>query len=313
MSQSVGVSGDDGEDKSCDPSSETPDAEITVVPTAEKETLQGASTSDSTSTGQSSSSTGSSDIGTNNSTGVVSTSVGSGIGAGLWYFKNIVTMTSDIDATWAYDWSDEPLENSFMGTASAGVDLVAMFNSNSDYSTLASSSYKEVVGWNEPDASAASVDSATAAQDWPDIVKTVGKRMGSPAPAHTSLTEGDWFYDFMTTVIKAGSPPNSLHYYSSDGDVSTFQTYIEGVYNMYKIPIWITEWAYIDYSTDPPTVPSTAEQVTYMQEAVKMLNGLSYVERFAWFAVPWSSVQPASSLFDESGSITPMGTAYAAL
>lgn len=44
-----------------------------------------------------------------------------------------------------------------------------------------------------------------------------------------------------------------------------------------------------------------------------MLNGLSYVERFAWFAVPWSNVQPASSLFDESGNITPVGTAYAAL
>ena len=82
---------------------------------------------------------------------------------------------------------------------------------------------------------------------------------------------------------------------------------------MYEIPIWVTERAYIDYSTDPPTVPSTAEQVTYMQGAVKMLNGMSYVERFASLAVPWSSVQPASSLFDESGSITPMGTAYAAL
>ena len=166
-------------------------------------------------------------------------------------------MTSDINATWAYERSDDPLENSFMGTAPAGVDLVAMFNSNSDYSTLASSSYKELVGWNDPDASAASVDSATAAQYWPDIVKPVGKRMGGPAPAHTSLTE-DWFYDFMTIVIKAGSPPDfiCLHYYSSDGDVSTFQTYIEGNYNMYKIPIWDTEWTYIDYSTDPPTVPS---------------------------------------------------------
>ena len=143
------------------------------------------------------------------------------------------------------------------------------------------------------------------------IVKTVGKRMGSPAPAHTSLTEGDWFYDFITTVVKAGSPPDfiSLHYYSSNGNVSTFQTCIERVYKMYEIPIWVTERAYIDYSTDPPTVPSTAEQVTYMQGAVKMLNGMSYVERFASFAVPWSSVQPASSLFDESGSITPMGTA----
>lgn len=224
-------------------------------------------------------------------------------------------MASDIHATWAYDWSDDPLENSFKGTAPAGVDLVAMFDSTSDYSSLASSSYKEVVGWNEPDATAAPVDSATAAQVWPNIVKTVGKRMGSPAPASTSLTQGDWFYDFMTSVIKAGSPPDfiCLHYYSPNGDVSKFQSYIEGVYNMYKLPIWVTEWAYVDYSKDPATVPSTAEQVAYMQAAVKMMDELSYIERFAWVAVPWSSVQPASSLFDEFGSITPMGTAYAAL
>lgn len=44
-----------------------------------------------------------------------------------------------------------------------------------------------------------------------------------------------------------------------------------------------------------------------MQAAVKMLNELSYLERFAWFAVLWSSVQPASNLFGESGSITPKG------
>ena len=43
------------------------------------------------------------------------------------------------------------------------------------------------------------------------------------------------------------------------------------------------------------------------------MNGLSYVERFARFVVLWSSVQPASILFDEFGGVTPMGTAYAAL
>ena len=83
---------------------------------------------------------------------------------------------------------------------------------------------------------------------------------------------------------------------------------------MYKLPIWVTEWAYVDYGKNPETVPSTADQVAYMQAAVKTTNGLSYVERFAWFAVPWGSVQPASSLFGEFGGIPPpMGTAYAAL
>lgn len=141
-------------------------------------------------------------------------------------------MTSNIHATWAYGWSDNPLKNTFMGSVPAGVDLVAMFNNMSEYSSLASSSYQEVIGWNEPYAPAAPVDSATAARDWRGIVKTVGKRMGSLASAHTSLTEGDWFYDFMTTARLhlpcTTTPP--------DRDVSEFQSYIEGVYNIYKLP-----------------------------------------------------------------------------
>lgn len=203
VSQSGGVSGYDGKDQSCDASPETSNADDTVDPTEEKDSQQAASTSsdtstdggadtaaapvekastsDSTSTDHSSNNIGSSNSGTNHSTGAAGASVSSRKGAGLWYFKEIATMTSDIHATWAYDWSDDPLENSFKGTAPAGVDLVAMFDSTSDYSSLASSSYKEVVGWNEPDATAAPVDSATAAQVWPNIVKTVGKRMGSPA------------------------------------------------------------------------------------------------------------------------------------
>ena len=70
----------------------------------------------------------------------------------------------------------------------------------------------------------------------------------------------------MTTVIKAGSLPDfiCLHYYSPDGDVSSFQSYIEGVYNMCKLPVWVTEWAYVDYSKNPATVPSTADQVADM-------------------------------------------------
>lgn len=197
-----------------------------------------------------------------------------------------------------------------MGAAPAEVNLAAIFGSKSNHSALALSSYREVVEWNEPDGSAAPVDSATAAQNWPNIVKTVRKRIGSPATAHTSL-RGRLVCDFMTTVIKAGSPPNSicLHYYSPNRDVFTFQTYIEGYWSRYKFPIWVAESAYIDQSTGPATAPSTADQVVIMQAAVKLMNELSHIERFAW----WSSVQPASSLFDEFGSITPIGTAYPAL
>lgn len=170
VSRSGGVSGDHGKDKSCDAPPKASRVDDTVIPKEEKNSQQAAapiekasgqaaSTRDSTSTDQSSSSTGLSKTRTNNSTVAAGASVSSRKGAGLWYFKDIATMTSDVHATWAYEWSDDPLENSFIGNAPAGVDLVAMFDSKSEYSSLASSAYKEVVGWNEPDAPAAPFNS----------------------------------------------------------------------------------------------------------------------------------------------------------
>lgn len=93
-------------------------------------------------------------------------------------------MMSNIYTTWAYDWSDDPLANFFMGTAPVGGALVAMFDSTSKYSALASTSYKEVVDWTAKGRNGTS-DCCSR------LAKTVRRRMGSLAPAHTSLTEGD--------------------------------------------------------------------------------------------------------------------------
>lgn len=224
---------------------------------------------------------------------------------------------TEVGATWTYDWSDHP-ENSFTIDTSvpAGVDLVAMIRTGSDLTSLKSSSYKEIIGYNEPDGNNPAVDVNTAISNWPDVVAT-GKRIGSPAPANTKLVQGDWFYDFMAGIKARGSHVDfiCLHNYEPAGSVSDFQSYIESVYNMYELPIWVTEWAYVDYS-NPDGVgvtPSASDQVAYMQAAAKMLDGLSYVERYAWFALPESSGQPDTYLFDSNGNITPQGTAYKAL
>jgi hypothetical protein len=44
-----------------------------------------------------------------------------------------------------------------------------------------------------------------------------------------------------------------------------------------------------------------------------MLEGLDYVERYAWFAVPQSSAKPATNLLDVHGNITAFGDAYKAI
>lgn len=34
--------------------------------------------------------------------------------AGVWYFQDLATMTSNVDVDWAYIWPDGPLEYCFM-------------------------------------------------------------------------------------------------------------------------------------------------------------------------------------------------------
>ena len=136
----------------------------------------------------------------------------------------------------------------------------------------------------------------------------------------TSPKQGDWFYDFMTQIKAKGSKVDfiALHHYASElndvnASVTNFQKYIQSVYDTYKLPIWVTEFAMIDYSTNPPTVPDQGTEAQYLTAACQMLEGLDFVERYAWFAVPQNAKQPATSLADPSGNLNALGNAYKAL
>ena len=199
-----------------------------------------------------------------------------------------------------------------VGTADNNVATFTAIKSNPAFS--------HILGFNEPDGSVNSLSAQAAASSWPNFIAT-GKRVGSPAPAHTSLMPGDWFYEFMAAIEAAGFHVDfiALHYYASEfGDVgaavANFRAYVQAVYEMYKLPIWVTEFAMVDYSAFPSfTTPHDATQVEFLNMACEMLDGLEYVERYAWFAVPESQSQPKSNLVDQSGILTPMGRAYKAL
>lgn len=190
-----------------------------------------------------------------------------------------------------------------------------MIQSTTDLTPLATSNHTTLLGYNEPDRPAGpAVSVSTAISLWPSVLAT-NKRIGSPAPAETKLVPGDWFYDFMSGISKNGDHVDfiCLHHYSPDGNVTAFRSYIESVHNFYSLPIWVTEWAYVDYAQDPPWVPDMDSQNAYMQEAVKMLDSLSFVERYAWFALPENESQPGSFLFGKGGEISGRGTAYKGL
>ena len=182
----------------------------------------------------------------------------------------------------------------------------------------AGSAYTHILNYNEPDLNKITVDDAINL--YPSLLNT-SLKIGSPAPGKldTNFVIGNWFYDFMVALRKRKYPLDfiALHYYSSTFDVTTsvanFRAYIETYHNEFSLPIWVTEYAMVDYShgaaPDQWRIPSLAVQAEYAVNATKMLQSLPYVERYAWFSLSNNTNQPNTVLYRQ-GNITEVARAY---
>ena len=238
-------------------------------------------------------------------------------GVGVWSFTGVDQALAESGASWYYTWSSTP-----QGTGGAkGVGFVPMIWGGSSVTAKAlaqaeqSTSCGCVLGFNEPDMSGQSNLSVTQALSlWPQLVAT-GLKLGSPAVATGAATPGGWLDQFMAGAERHGYRVDfiTLHWYGSDFDtsaaVSQLQSYVEAVYNRYHLPIWLTEFALIGFSGGAEQFPAEATQAAFLTDATKMLDGLPYLQRYAWFGLPASST-PSSGLFTNGPDVTPVGRAF---
>ena len=249
-------------------------------------------------------------------------------GAGLLACPGIGEGVNSLNVSWGYGWIEDP-NTVFTDEGKAvpsGLDLVPMIQrtsmaTSSVFDTIKSrSNYKAILGPNEPDIN--EKDPQATAQIWPQFVAT-GLRVGSPAPAHTTLEEGDWFVEFMSSIAAAGSHVDfiALHSYGQQfdnvtGSVADIRSYIEGVYAKYKLPIWLTEtamatWAQKECYTNG-CYPDKATQTEFATALVQMLEGLDagILERYAYFEV--GGTAPSNLIDNQSGALNSIGQAFAA-
>ena len=173
-----------------------------------------------------------------------------------------------------------------------------------------------ILGFNEPDhaeQSAMSVNEAIAL--WPKLVAS-GARLGSPATTTPgTLGEQSWLGRFMARAEASDLRVDfvAVHYYSANKDVGAFETFLNKTYAAYGRPIWVTEWALVDWNR--PDRFSADETATFFAEAVQMLDDLDFVERHAWFGLydGMDGLNINTHLIDRSGALTPVGQAYADL
>jgi hypothetical protein len=172
-----------------------------------------------------------------------------------------------------------------------------------------------LLGFNEPDrVDQANMSVQKAILSWPQLVLLAG-RLGSPAPAGVL---GPWFDRFHRRTQEKGLKMDfmAVHLYVPP-DPKKFLAKIDAVYEKYRLPIWITEFAVADWSAkDKPGSNRYSEEevLAFMKSVLPELEKRQYVERYAWFGAGNHSLTHeqvrTSRLFEKDGTLTPLGQYY---
>lgn len=235
-------------------------------------------------------------------------------GVSTWYFDGVTSALQNVGATWYYDWANTRQNI----TAPSGVEFVPMMWGAASVTSAnlaqAEQQGTELLGFNEPDMSSQANMTVTQALGlWPELAAT-GMRLGSPAVAYGGDTPGGWLDQFMSGAASRGYRVDfiTLHWYGSDfgpAAVGQLKNYVQAVYNRYHKPIWLTEYALINFGSGQ-RYPTQAQQAAFVTGSTAMLDSLPYVERYAWFALP--SKGNDTGLYSNGTTATQVGLAYRA-
>jgi Glycosyl hydrolase catalytic core len=229
-------------------------------------------------------------------------------GVGTWGFDGVERALAEAGVTWYYTWSPAP------GSLAAppGVAFVPMIwgadRVRRPDLDAAARNGDTLLGFNEPDVADQSALSVEQALDlWPQLM-TTGQRLGSPAVSADAATPGSWLDSFMTGAASRGYRVDfiAVHWYGRNPAtaVRDLAAYLQAIHDRYHRPIWLTEFALADFSGAQQHYAPRTEQAAFAAEAVPLLDRLSYVERYAWFALADSDTDHQTGLFDANGNPT---------
>ena len=140
---------------------------------------------------------------------------------------------------------------------------------------------------------------------WPALQST-GLRLGSPAVTDDAAGHA-WLDSFMTGIHQRGLHVDfiTLHWYGSCTNGTQLTNYLSTM-SKYGLPIWLTEFSCYNQTA--------ATNTRFVQQVVAALASIPYLERIAWFTNrPHQSGYEGTALATDSGSLTSVGAAYAAL
>jgi Glycosyl hydrolase catalytic core len=239
-------------------------------------------------------------------------------GVAAWTFSGVDKALAKSGASWYYTWAPghsgikTPRGTSFVpmiwGAGSVTAANLAEVKRQGHY----------LLGFNEPDNSGqANMTVSQALSLWPKLMAT-GMTLGSPAVATGGATAGGWLDQFMTGAKSRGYRVNfiTVHWYGGDfataAAVGQLKSYLSAIHARYHKPIWLTEFALIRFGA-ATSFPSARQQAAFLTAATTMLQHLSFVQRYAWFALPASTGDGSAGLFRTGAIATRAGRAFEAV
>lgn len=170
---------------------------------------------------------------------------------------------------------------------------------------------KELLGFNEPDASSQANMSVEVALDAWTILQKTDLRLGSPACVHP---DNEWMKAFMEGVKKRDLRVDFICVHSYGGtDASAFINRLEAIHKLYKRPIWITEFAVGDWKAQSLEKHKFKPDAVldFMKDVLPDLDRKDFIERYAWFPATTTSIPVhTSALWDAEGKLTKLGECY---
>jgi len=148
---------------------------------------------------------------------------------------------------------------------------------------------------------------------WPELMKT-GLRLGSPGCVHP---DREWMKAFMAGVAERQLRVDFVTVHSYGGlSADALMNRLEAVHNLFNRPVWITEFGVGDWQakTRAGNRYRPEQVVKFLEQLLPRLDRADFVERYAWFpAGPDNRALGPCALFNDDGSLTPVGEAYAAV
>jgi hypothetical protein len=219
-----------------------------------------------------------------------------------------------VAANWYYTWSVQPTPLALAADTTSAKRFVPMLWGRR---ALADTQAKDVpasavvLAFNEPNFTAqANLTPAEAAALWPQVealARDQNRRIVSPAVnycagACTVPDPFDWLDQFFAACPNCRVDAIGVHAYVCIP--SALQAYLDKFTSRYKRPLWLTEFACLDTAA-----PSAAQEMTFMQAVLPILEANPAVERYAWFTGRYPDAS-AVDLFAGPGELTPLGQAY---